>query len=119
MDSKRHVLRSKIHRARVTDANPDYEGSVTIDTELMAAADILPFERVQVLSIDTGARLETYTMAGEPGSGTICINGAAARLIGSGELVIILTYAWVDEAEARAHKPRVVLVDDQNRPVAG
>jgi aspartate 1-decarboxylase len=109
------MLRSKIHRATVTDANIAYEGSVTIDPVLMEAADLLPFEQVHVLDINNGARLETYVIEGERGSGVICLNGAAARLVLPGDIVIILAYEQVPEAEVRSHEPRLVYVDNQNR----
>lgn len=115
MDLDRHILKSKIHRARVTDANPDYEGSLTVDQDLMEAADILPYERVQVLSVDTGARLETYAIPGDRGSGTVCVNGAAARVIGKGELVIVLTYTMLSGPDAARFAPRIVHVDEGNR----
>lgn len=115
MDVDRHILKSKIHRARVTDADPDYEGSLTIDQDLMEAADILPYERVQVLSVDTGARLETYAIPGARGTGTVCVNGAAARVIGKDELVIVLTYTMLSAADAADFVPRIVHVDDANR----
>jgi len=108
----RTVLKSKIHRARVTEANLDYEGSITIDRALMEAADILPFELVHVLDINNGVRLETYAMPGEPEE--ICINGAAARLISKGDIVIILSYQTVSEAEAQIARPRRVYVDERN-----
>jgi aspartate 1-decarboxylase len=110
----RIMLKSKIHRARVTDANIDYEGSITIDRKLMAAADILPFEQLQVLNINNGARFSTYAIEGEDGSGEICLNGAAARLAVKGDLVIILTYCDVSEEEARDHLPKIVYVDENN-----
>jgi aspartate 1-decarboxylase len=108
------MLKSKIHRATVTEADINYEGSITIDTELMEAADILPYEKVQVLDIDNGSRLETYAIEGEAGSGVICINGAAARLVHPGDKVIILTYHNVPEEATRATRPIVVKVDDKN-----
>jgi len=111
----RIMLKSKIHRARVTRANLNYEGSITIDRELMEAADILPYEKVQVLDINNGARLETYAIEGGPWE--ICINGAAARLIAEGDLVIILSYRLVPEEEASRHLPKLVYVDSENRPV--
>jgi aspartate 1-decarboxylase len=111
----RTMLRSKIHRATVTEANVDYEGSITIDPILMEAADMLQFEQVHVLDINNGSRLTTYAIAGEPGSGVICINGAAARLVNEGDLVIILAYDSLTEAGAREHKPRLVYVDADNR----
>jgi aspartate 1-decarboxylase len=112
---RRRVFKSKIHRATVTQADLDYEGSVTIDASLLEAADILPYEQVAVWNVTRGTRLETYAMRGEPGSGVVCINGAAAHLVGPGDLVIIATFADLDEAELRAHRPRVVLVDEKNR----
>lgn len=113
----RMMLKSKIHRARVTEANLEYQGSITIDQELLEAADILQYEQVQVLDINNGSRLETYALPGERGSGMICINGAAARLVSKGDMVIILTYSAVSEGEAHSLKPRLVYVDAQNRIV--
>jgi aspartate 1-decarboxylase len=115
----RIMLKSKIHRARVTDGNIDYEGSITIDKKLMAAADILPYEQVQVLNINNGARFSTYAIEGEEGSGEICLNGAAARLAVRGDLVIILTYCDVSEEEAHNHTPKIVHVDAKNAIVKG
>jgi aspartate 1-decarboxylase len=112
---RRVMFKSKIHRATVTQADLDYEGSVTIDANLLEAADILPNERVDVWNVTRGTRLSTYAMLGEAGSGVICINGAAAHLVKPGDLVIIATFADMDEAEARSHKPKVVLVDEKNR----
>lgn len=111
----RTMLKSKIHRARITEVNVDYEGSLTIDRLLMEAADILPYEKVQLVDINNGARLETYAVEGEPGSGTICVNGAAARLAAKGDLVIILTYSQVSDEEASTMKPNLVHVDSRNR----
>ena len=116
---RRSLFKSKIHRATVTDADLDYEGSVTIDERLMQAADILPYERVHIWNVTNGSRLETYALAGEPGSGVICINGAAARHAQPGDRVIIATFAEVEEAEARAWKPIVVRVDAENKLIAG
>jgi len=113
----RTMLKSKIHRATVTDGNIDYEGSITIDTKLMEAADMLPYEQVQVLNINNGARFSTYVIEGESGSGDICLNGAAARLAVKGDLVIILTYTDMPDEEARNYKPRIVLVDEKNSVV--
>ena len=110
----RTMLRGKIHRARVTEVNLNYEGSITIDRLLMEAADILPYEMVHVLDIDNGARFQTYAIVGEPGSGKVCINGAAARLVSEGDTVIILAYAGVADEEARAVHPRLVYVDERN-----
>lgn len=111
----RALLKSKIHRATVTQADLHYEGSITLDSELMEAADILPFEQVHVLDIDNGNRLMTYAIEGERGSGQVCINGAAARLVSPGDLVIILAYGQVEEERAREFRPRLVYVDEQNR----
>ncbi|MBI3040828.1 MAG: aspartate 1-decarboxylase [Chloroflexi bacterium] len=108
----RVMLKSKIHRARVTDANIDYEGSVTIDRKLMAAADILHYEQVQVLNVNNGARFTTYAIEGEKGE--ICINGAAARLAVKGDIVIILTYCHVNDDQVRNFIPKLVYVDDKN-----
>lgn len=113
----RTMLKGKIHRAQVTEVNLDYEGSITIDELLMAAADILPYEKVQVLDLNNGARFETYAIAGEQGSGEICINGAAARLVSVGDKVIILSYKLVADEEARDTKPRLVYVDERNAMV--
>ena len=114
---RRTMMKSKIHRATVTDANLHYQGSVTIDPELMAAADILENERVDVLDVTNGNRLSTYAIAGAPGRGEICLNGAAAHLVSRGDLVILVTYAEFEEAEARRHQPTVVFVDAHNRVV--
>ena len=111
------MFKSKIHRATVTEADLDYEGSVTIDASLMEAADILPHEKVAIWNVTRGTRLETYALAGAPGSGVICINGAAAHLMQPRDLVIIATFADYDEAEARTLTPKVVRVDEQNRIV--
>ncbi|MGP3985650.1 aspartate 1-decarboxylase [Streptomyces sp. 3N207] len=113
----RTMFKSKIHRATVTQADLHYVGSVTIDAELMAGADLLPGELVHIVDITNGARLETYVIEGEPGSGVIGINGAAAHLVHPGDLVILISYAQVDDAEARSMKPRVVHVDAENRIV--
>jgi len=111
------MLKSKIHRARVTDANINYEGSITIDRKLMAAADILPYEQVHVLNVNNGARFSTYAIEGKAGSGEICLNGAAARLAVKGDLVIILTYTQVPEEAARDYKPKIVHVNEKNEIV--
>lgn len=110
----RTMLKGKIHRARVTDANLNYEGSITIDELLMEAADILPYEKVQVLDVDNGSRLETYAITGERGSGVICINGAAARLVSTGDKVIILAYSIATEDEAKKVKPKLIRVNELN-----
>ena len=111
----RTMLKSKIHRATVTGADINYEGSVTLDPLLMEAADILPYEQVQVLDINNGNRLTTYAIEGRRGSGDVIINGAAARLVTEGDLVIILTYCDVTEEAARLHRPSLVYVDAGNR----
>ena len=111
------MLKGKIHRARVTQAELNYVGSVTIDRTLMDAAGILEYEKVQIADVDNGERLETYVIAGEAGSGVICLNGAAARCVSTGDKVIIMAYAQVTPEEARSFKPKVVFVDDANRPV--
>ncbi|MFE5730174.1 aspartate 1-decarboxylase [Streptomyces sp. NPDC056528] len=113
----RTLFKSKIHRATVTQADLHYVGSVTVDVELMEAADLLPGELVHIVDIDNGARLETYVIEGERGSGVIGINGAAAHLVHPGDLVILISYAQVDDAEARRFVPRVVHVDGDNRIV--
>ena len=109
------MLKGKIHRATVVQAEVDYVGSITIDSELMEAASILEYEKVQVADVNNGSRLETYVIAGEPGSGMICLNGAAARFVSVGDKVIIMCYAQMEAAEAAAHHPRVVFVDERNR----
>ena len=113
----RRMFKSKIHRATVTEANLDYEGSITIDAYLLRAADILPHEHVHVWNITRGTRIETYTLEGKAGSGDICVNGAAAHLNEPGDLVIIASFADYDEQELKKHKPKVVLVDSKNRIV--
>ena len=113
----RTMLKSKIHRATVTEADVNYEGSVSLDPVLMEAADILPYEQVHVLDISNGARLTTYAIEGVPGAGQVVINGAAARLVNAGDLVIILTYGQVKEEEARSYRPILVYVDGRNRIV--
>jgi aspartate 1-decarboxylase len=112
---QRRMMKSKIHRARITDANLHYVGSITLDTRLMELADIREWEQVQVVDIDNGARFETYAIPGGPGD--VCLNGAAARLVQPGDRVIIITYGDYDEAELEAYEPRVVHVDASNRPV--
>ena len=113
----RTMLKSKIHRATVTRADLHYVGSVTVDEELLEAADLLPGEQVSVVDVTNGARLESYVIPGERGSGVIGINGAAARLVQPGDLVILISYAEMDEATARGYRPRVVHVDAANRVV--
>jgi aspartate 1-decarboxylase len=113
----RSVLRGKIHRAVVTEANLNYVGSITIDRNLMDAAGIDEWEQVHVLDITNGARLETYAIPGERGSGEICMNGAAAHLVHPGDLVIILTYEWIPSSEVSGHAPRIVHVTANNQPL--
>ncbi|MDD2927842.1 MAG: aspartate 1-decarboxylase [Candidatus Omnitrophica bacterium] len=111
----RTILKSKIHRATVTEANLYYEGSITIDEKLMQAADILEYEKVEVLNLNNGQRLETYAIRGEPGSGIICLNGPAARGACIGDSVVILSYISAEDKEARAINPKTVKVDGKNR----
>ncbi len=111
----RTLMKSKIHRATVTEANLDYEGSVTIDAALMDAADLVPHERVEIYDVTNGARLATYAIPGERGSGVIAINGAAAHRVKPGDLVILASYAQLDDAAAREFEPRLAFVDARNR----
>ena len=113
----RTMLKSKVHRATVTDANLHYVGSVTVDEDLMEAADLLPGEQVAIVDVTNGARLETYVITGARGSGVLGINGAAAHLVSPGDLVILIAYGQMEDAEAREYRPRVVFVDEANRPV--
>ena len=112
----RTLMKSKLHRGTVTEANLHYVGSITIDEDLMDAADLYPNEKVQVVDIDNGARLETYVIPGERGSGAMCLNGAAARLVHPGDKIIVISYAMFTDAEAKQHTPTVVLLDETNRP---
>lgn len=109
------MLKGKIHRAAVTQAELDYVGSITVDEELLNAAGILEYEKVQIVDINNGNRFETYTISGEPGSGMICLNGAAARCVSPGDKVIIMAYGRYEEKEAQNHRPAVVFVDEKNR----
>src|SRR5579864_2699694 len=111
---QRTMCKGKIHRATVTQANLNYVGSITIDQDLLDAADIYPYEKVQVVNVNNGARLETYTIAGARGSGVICLNGAAARLAAEGDIVIIISYGQYNEEEIRSLEPRLVFVDAEN-----
>ena len=111
----RYMLHSKIHRATVTQADLHYVGSLTIDLDLMEAADLLPGQQVDVVDVDNGSRITTYAIEGERGSGILCINGAAARLISPGDTVIIIAYASMSDEDARAHDPNVVFVDKNNK----
>jgi aspartate 1-decarboxylase len=111
---KREMLRAKIHRITVTDRDIEYEGSLTLDAALMREAGMLPFERIDVYDVDNGQRFSTYVIEGEPGSGTCCVNGAAARLVERGDKLILASYAILDDAELAAHVPRIVLVGEGN-----
>lgn len=111
----REMFRSKIHRATVTMSELYYEGSITVDIELLKAADILPYEKVQVVNLNNGSRLETYTLEAEAGSGMICLNGPAARLGAVGDEIIIISYSQMTDEEAKKHKPKIVLVDKNNK----
>ena len=115
----RIMYKSKIHEARVTETQLQYEGSITIDEKLMEAANIIPGERLEIFNLSNGARFSTYAIKGEKGSGVICLNGAAARLTEVGDKVIIISYAVVTEEEAGALKPKMVLVDEKNKAVKG
>ncbi len=114
---RRRMMKSKIHRATVTDADLHYVGSVTVDADLMAAADLVEYEQVAVVDIDNGNRLETYVIEGAAGSGDICLNGAAARLVSPGDKVIVISYADYDQDELAAYEPRIVHVDSMNAVV--
>jgi aspartate 1-decarboxylase len=113
----RQMMKAKIHRATVTEANLNYVGSVTIDQDLLELVDILPEEKVQIVNNNNGARFETYAIPGPRGSGVICLNGAAARLVQPGDQVIIINYGLMTDEEARRHHPRVAIMDNQNRVV--
>jgi len=110
------MLQSKIHRATVTDADLNYEGSITVDEALLEKANLVDFEQVQIYNISNGERFETYVITGPRHSGTICVNGAAARKVAKGDLLIICSYAMMDADEVAQHKPSLVFVDDHNRP---
>lgn len=109
------MLKGKIHRITVTQAELNYVGSITVDEELLEAAGILEYEKVQIVDVDNGSRFETYTICGQRGSGMICLNGEAARCVSVGDRIIIMAYAGLDAQEAKSHKPSVVFVDEQNR----
>lgn len=115
----RTMMKSKIHRARVTEANLNYIGSITIDSELLEAADIWPNEQVTIVNNNNGARLETYVIAGAPGSGQICLNGAAARLVQPGDIVIIISYAMMEDSEAKVYQPKVLFMDGETNKITG
>lgn len=110
-----NMLKGKIHRATVKQAALDYVGSITIDVDLLEASGIIEYEKVQIVDVNNGARFETYAIAGERGSGMICLNGAAARCVQPNDKIIIMCYCYMDEEEAKAHKPKVVFVDDENK----
>lgn len=110
-----NMLKGKIHRATVKQAALDYVGSITIDVDLLEASGIIEYEKVQIVDVNNGARFETYAIAGERGSGMICLNGAAARCVQPNDKIIIMCYCDMDEEEAKAHKPKVVFVDDENK----
>ena len=112
---RRIMMKSKLHRATVTETNVDYEGSLTIDTDLLEAADILPHEQIHVWDVTNGTRLVTYALPGDRGSGTMCVNGAGAHLIKTGDTIIIATFAELEDAEARLHLPRVVFLGAANK----
>ena len=113
----RTMMKSKLHRATVTEANLNYVGSITIDEDLMDAADLFENEKVQIVNNNNGARFETYVITGARGSGVICLNGAAARLVQPGDKVIIISYGMMTSEEAKAHKPVITILDDQNKPL--
>jgi len=115
---QRYMCKSKVHRATVTDADLNYEGSITLDPVLMEAADLLPFEQVAVVDIDNGARFETYVIEGRRNSGDVVLNGAAARLVQPGDKVIVISYAAYDENELEGFRPKLVFVDAENRIVS-
>ena len=110
----RMMMSSKLHRATVTEANLNYVGSITIDSDLLDAAGMLPNEKVHIVNNNNGARFETYIIAGERGSGVVCVNGAAARLVQKGDIIIVISYVYVTDEEAHAHQPTVLLMDEQN-----
>jgi len=111
----REMCKSKIHRATITETNLHYEGSLTLDAELMGAADIVPYEKVQILNVNNGTRVTTYVTAGKKGSGVVCLNGPAARSGQPGDIVIIISYILLSEEELKKHQPRIVQVDSKNR----
>jgi len=112
---RRTMLRAKIHRIRVTEREVEYEGSLTLDAELLRAAQLVPFERIEVYDVDNGQRFATYVIEGEPGSGTCCVNGAAARLVERGDRLIVAAYAELEEHELAEHRPRIVVIGEANR----
>lgn len=115
MAPSRIMLRSKLHRLTVTESDLEYEGSLTVDVQLLQAADILPFEEVHVWNVTRGTRFVTYAMEGAAGSGTVCVNGAGAHLAGPGDVIIVATFTPMDDARAREHRPRIILIGERNR----
>ena len=111
----REMLKSKIHNATITEANLEYVGSITIDPDLLEAVDVIPYEKVTIVDKNNGARFETYAIEGVRGSGVMCVNGAAARLVQPGDNIIIFAYSWVEEERVREHVPKIVVVDENNR----
>jgi aspartate 1-decarboxylase len=112
---QRILLKSKIHRATVTDSNLQYEGSLTVDEDLLRFADIVPYEQIKIYNVSNGERFDTYAIAGPPGTGVVCLNGAAARKGAKGDLIIIASYAHYDELEVSTHEPKLVLLDSNNK----
>jgi len=112
---KREMLRAKVHRIKVTERDVEYEGSLSLDRELMEQADMLPYERIEVYDVDNGNRFATYLIEGRPGSGDCCVNGAAARMVEIGDKLIIAAYVSVDESEVRRHRPKLVLIGEDNK----
>ena len=112
---QREMLRAKVHRIKVTERDIEYEGSLSLDTELMMAADMLPFERIDVYDVDNGNRFSTYLIEGRPGSGDCCVNGAAARLVELGDKLIIAAYCSLDESAVRDHRPKLILIGEENQ----
>ncbi|MBU0753532.1 MAG: aspartate 1-decarboxylase [Planctomycetes bacterium] len=113
----RIMMKSKIHSARVTQCNLKYQGSLTVDSNLMEMADLIPNEKIQVVNVNTGGRFETYVIPGEPGSGIIGVNGGAARLAAEGDTILVISYTMMEEEKARAYQPQVILLDENNEPI--
>ncbi len=114
----REMMKSKLHHARVTHANLDYRGSLAVDSNLMEMADLYPNEKIQIVNVNTGARFETYVIPGEPGSGIIGVNGGAARLASVGDVILVISYALMEDHSARTYTPKVFMLDKNNRPTA-
>ena len=115
----REMMKSKIHGARVIQCNLEYQGSLTVDSNLMEMADLIPNEKIQVVNVNTGGRFETYVIKGEPGSGMIGVNGGAARLAAKGDVILIISYAHMEEEKATSYSPKVLLLDENNKPLPG